>query len=120
MPTSQIVECPILGPNEQAPDTAAPPGRIARLSNAVATKFENGRLKVGARDGFAQLTKHVSNPDPTGFGIISTTGFTSPPTLLSSFRNQLSVVAGDKPHVLAEDSPSWSQFQYSLDRKSIV
>lgn len=109
----RIVEVPFLGTQQQAPDSHTPPGRLKRIQNAVATKFEDGRLHLSQRGGFLPLAGKITNPDD-GSVIQATSGFAATPRLLSSLGEQLVVVADSKPHVNSIHDASWSQFQYQL------
>jgi len=99
--------------NQQAPDTTAPIGRLARMRNAVTEQFEGTAIKVKQRTGFRQITKKVINPVDV---VIETEdgGFADTPELMASLETQLVVCADSSPYVLAESANEWSHYPHVL------
>jgi hypothetical protein len=110
--TFETKDVPLLPQQQQAPESSAPVGRLRRLVNGVAKKFQRREdvgqtIKVEKRDGMGLLTSSVV------FAGQSATALSSP-TLLSKLGDQLVLVDAENPCVLAEHAPAWVRQPYTL------
>lgn len=117
--TGQPVDVFLLAPNQQAPRTAGPVGRIQTTQNMIATRFERGgdmALRLEKRGGFVDLPTAVHDPVAGGAlgGAVLTGG-----ELIDTLQNQLVLVANATPNVLAEDGPWWERVSYVLPTQAL-
>lgn len=104
----QTVDARFLAPNQQAPNSSAPTGRLQRIVNGVVKQFDGPFIKTSQRDGFRQFPKKVVNPRDNF--VETSDGFGAAPTLLSSLERELVVIADSSPYVLAENAEEWSHY----------
>lgn len=101
----QTVNVPLIGMNQQMPATAGPVGRLKRLTNSIAKRFQGPGvgLRTEKRDGVTQEPIAVRDPVT---GLVSAKNFSNS-SLLKSFGDRLTVIAGDSPRVLSEGASGW-------------
>lgn len=102
------VSVPLLPPDQSAPRSGVPIGRLRRLLNGIVRKHRpDGSIKVEKRTGFGTLSRNVAevdNPASTSSSGLPGT------TLLGTLGNELVQIANSVPHVYAPAGPRYEQF----------
>ena len=109
MPQEQpVINVPLLAPNQQAPKSGSPFGRLRKITNGIAVKFrrEDGGLKVEKRDGWSQLSKTVF--DVRDMSSLGTGGLASP-AVLAELDGGLVGLGGGLAMAYAPSRAAWGQ-----------
>lgn len=112
LPRQQTIDIPLVPINERGVPSTAVAGELLEVQNGIAEKYNEGStaLSVSKRAGFARSTQDVRS---VASGANTGTGFPSAPTLLSSLGSQTVVASDARPHVLADNAESWSQYAHT-------
>ncbi len=102
MVSEQAINIDLKAMNEQAPQSAGPMGRLARISNGVAKKFLGDSIRVSKRPGSTSLST-------TTYANGAATTSPSDPRLLASWNEQLFMIGGTTPYVYSEARERWER-----------
>jgi hypothetical protein len=107
MAREQAISIPLIGPNQKAPTSSGPVGRLQQIKNGVVNKTQEGQIRVQKRDGFAKLTNNVRTPQDGTF--VNSSGVPAP-ALLSGADASERLVAADEAgsfYRFNQELPAW-------------